>query len=359
MQLIDRYILSLFFRYLLAGILVFVTLFLVFDFMSFGVSNSGASSGALIRYYGYHTPWVIYQLMPVACLMATLFTLSSMNRSNELTALYSMGTGLTRIAATVLLAVVGLSVMVFGFADQILPRLIHKKNYVEYVEIKKRPGLYSTVKTNKIWYRTENILYNIRTLNPEKKLAHGITLYYFNPEWELTQLIAASQVEMNGNSWNLKDGLVTLFAAESSFPLTRSFTSKMITMNEDLNDIQSTANSSEIMSLSELGRFIQRNKEAGLDTLRYEVDYHAKFSFAFASIVMSMLGVPFSVSRARSGGTVANLGICLALAFGYWIAYSSALTLGKHGAVPPVAAAWGPNLIAMAAAWMFVKRLKR
>jgi lipopolysaccharide export system permease protein len=359
MQLIDRYILSLFLKFLVAGLVVFVTLFLVFDFMSFGVRYSDAGTSALIRYYAYHTPWMVYNLMPVACLMATLFTLSTMNKANELTALYSMGMGLGRISVTVLGMVAVVSVAVFGFADQILPRLIQKRNYVEYVEIKKRPGLYSTVKTNRIWYRTENILYNIKTLNPETRKAQGITLYYFNPDWQLTQLIAAKEVEMKGNLWNLKDGLVTLFAAESSFPLTRSFDTKTITMNEELKDIQSTANSSDIMSLKELGRFIERNKEAGLDTLRYEVDYHAKFGFAFAAFVMSMMGVPFSVGQARSGGTVSNLGICLGLAFGYWMSYSSAITLGQHGALPPIVAAWGPNLIALAVSWLLFKRLKR
>jgi len=358
MQLIDRYIIKLFLRFLLAGLLVFVTLFLVFEFMSLAMRYQDASSGALIRYFAYHAPWVIYQMMPVGCLIGTVFTLSALNRANELTALYSMGMGLGRIAVPVLGMVAVVSVVVFAFADQMLPKLIQKRNYVDYVEIRKRPGLYSTVKTNKIWYRTENILYNIKTLNPETRKAQGITLYYFNPDWELTQLIAAKEVDMRGTMWNLKDGLVTLFAAESSFPLTRSFASKTITMNEDLKDIQSTANSADLLSLKELNRFIDRNKEAGLDTLRYEVDFHAKFGFAFASIVMAMLGVPFSVGKARSGGTTVNLGICLGLAFGYWIAYSSALTLGQHGALPPIVAAWGPNLIATSAAWLALKRLR-
>ena len=127
-------------------------------------------------------------------------------------------------------------------------------------------------------------------------------------------------------------------------------------MNEDLKDIQSTSNSSEIMSVKELSRFIERNKEAGLDTLSYEVDYHAKFGFAFASFVMTMLGVPFSVSRSRSGGTFANIGICMGLAFGYWVAYSSAVTLGRHGAIPPIFAAWGPNVLAITVAWLALRR---
>jgi lipopolysaccharide export system permease protein len=359
MQLIDRYIIKLFLFYLVAGLVVFITLYLTVDAMSYSMRHADAPSGAIFRYYTYHAPFIMYMLMPMVCLMATLFTLSTLNRTNELVALFSVGMGLTRIAAPILGTVAVVSVVVFAFGDQVLPHLLQKRNYVEYVEIEKHPALYSTVKTNKIWYRTENILFNIQTLNPEAKKAQGITLYYFNPNWELTQLIAANEVEMKGNLWDLKNGLVTLFATESSFPLTKSFAEKTITMNEDLKDIQATTNSSEVMSLRELGRFIDHNKEAGLETLRYEVDYHAKFGFAFASLVMSMLGVPFSVSRHRSGGALVNLGICLAAAFAYWSIYNSALTLGQHGALPPMFAAWGPNTLTAFVAWILLRRLRK
>lgn len=359
MQLIDRYILKLFLFYLVSGILVFVTLFLTVDVLSFAVRNADAGTAALFKYYSYHTPTIVYQLMPVACLMAVLFTLSTLSRTNELTALFSIGMSLRRIVTPIVGAVVVVSMLSFLLGDQVLPRLIQKRNYVEFVEIKKRPGLYSTVKTNKIWFRTENILFNIKTLNPEQATAQGITLYYFDPAWDLTQLITAKRVEMKGNLWELQDGLVTLFASESSFPLTKSFKEKTITMNEDLRDIQATSNNSDQMSLQELGRFIDRNKEAGLDTLRYEVDYQSKFGFSFAAIVMSLVGIPFSVSSTRSGGTFKNVGICLLLTFLYWVAYSSGLTLGYHGVLTPILAAWGPNLLVVLLALFLTRRLKR
>lgn len=359
MQLIDRYILKLFLIYLAAGIAVFVTLYLTVDAMSFALRNADAGSAALFKYYGYHTPWVIYQLMPVACLMGTLFTLSVLSGSNEMTAMFSIGMSLRRITAPIMITVAILSVTVFVAGDQVLPKLIQKRNYVEWVEIKKKPGLYSMIKTNKIWYRTENILFNIQSLNPQEATAQGITFYYFDPNWELTQLVTANHVIMKGRVWELKNGLVTLFAPESSFPLTKSFTEKSVTVNEDLTDIQSTSNSSEIMSLRELNRFIDNNKEAGINTLDYEVDFHAKFGFAFAALVMSFMGIPFAVRRSRSGGTMVNVGICLALAFAYWVAYSSALTLGRNGAIPPVVAAWGPNLLMLGFSNFLFMRLKR
>ncbi|RYZ61466.1 MAG: LptF/LptG family permease, partial [Proteobacteria bacterium] len=101
------------------------------------------------------------------------------------------------------------------------------------------------------------------------------------------------------------------------------------------------------------------NKDAGLDTIRYEVDYQSKYSFAFAGLVMCLLGIPFSVGKARSGGTMMNVGIVILLVFGYWILYSSSLTLGSHGHLTPILAAWAPNLFMAGLSYFFLLRLKR
>ncbi len=356
MSLIDRYICRLFLLYFAAGLIVFVTIFLAVDAMTFALRHADAGAATLIRYYLFYLPTVIYQMVPVACLLSTVFTISTLNKGNELVALYSVGMGLVRVAVPILVLVAVISVISFFVSDQLLPRLAQKKNYVEYVEIKKKPGLYSTVNTNKIWYRSENVLFNIKTLDAKAAKAQGLSLYYFDSAWNLIQLVTAKEVKIDGTKWNLSTGTVTLFAVDTSFPLTKSFDDKILVMNEDVADIQSTANSSEIMSLKSLRKFINRNKEAGLDTLRYEVDYFAKFGFASAALVMSVLGVPFSVRRARSGGNVMSIGLCLALAFAYWAMYSSGVTLGQHGSLPPILAAWGPSaLMGTLGGWLILR----
>jgi lipopolysaccharide export system permease protein len=354
--IIDRYIVRLYLSFFVGGLLVFVTLFLTVDAVGFGLRHADAGLATLIRYYLYFMPTVIYQMVPVACLLATVFTLTTLNRNGELVALYSVGVGLGRVCLPILITVAAVAVIAFGVGDQLLPRSTQQKNYVEYVELKKRPGLYSTITTNKIWYRSENVLFNIKTLDAVASKAQGLTLYYFDAAWNLVQMVTAGTVEIKGSDWKLNDGTVTLFATDSSFPLTKSFDKKSIVMNEEVADIQSTANSAEVMSLGSLKKFIARNKEAGLETLRYEVDYHAKFSFASAALVMSFLGIPFSVRRQRSGGNAVAIGVCLALAFVYWALYSSGITLGQHGSLPPFLAAWAPNLImSVAAGWLFLR----
>ena len=130
-------------------------------------------------------------------------------------------------------------------------------------------------------------------------------------------------------------------------------------MSEDVGDLQDSSKSSEVLSLKELGKFIQKNKEAGLDTQRYEVDYQSKFSFAFAAFVMSFIGIPFSIGRGRTGSRTFSFGMCIALTFLYYAAYTSGLTMGQQGALNPIVAAWVPNILMMAFSFVFLLRLKR
>jgi len=355
--ILDRYIAKLFLSFFAAGLLVFVTLFVTVDFMT-NIAHFGAPGSAVLEYYSLLIPGTAYQLMPVACLLATIFTLSSMNRSNELVALFSSGMSLARISLPILTLVIAISGISFWLNDRLVSVINQRRNYVYFVEILKKPGMYSTVKTNKIWYRSGNTLFNIKTLQGEKRHAQGLTMYYFNNLWQLTQMLTADNIELDGQKWNLDNGTVTLFT-DASVPLTQTFKTKTILVNEDTKDIQRSQVSTDALSTSELKHFIEHNREAGFETTPYEVDYQAKFSFAIAGFVMACIGIPFSVSRARTGGMAVNFGIVLFLTFAYYAAYSSGITLGQHGALSPILAVWLANVISLIASVVLLIRLKR
>ncbi|MDC0980348.1 LPS export ABC transporter permease LptG [Bdellovibrionales bacterium] len=354
----DRYIIKSYLVYFIAGLSVFTTIFLVIDFMSIFAQND-VSIAVLGRYYLYYIPGIVYQMLPISCLLGTLFTLSSLNESHELVALFSMGHSLARISAPILAVVAIISVLSFWMGDRILPKVTQKKNYVWYVEVRNQPGRYATVKTNKIWYRSENVLFNISSLNAKEERAQGVSFYYFDSRWKLIQMIQAQTAEMRGEFWHLKNGSVTLFVEESVFPLSRQFQEKTITMNKDVVDLGKSSQPSEVQSLEELKRFITQNREAGLDTMHYEVDYHRKISFAFAGFILSLMGIPFSVGSRRSGKGVASVGICVGLAFLYWMGFSSSITMGRNGMLSPILAAWLSNGLMIAFASFFLIRLKK
>lgn len=392
MNLIDRYIARHFIGFFFGGILVFLTVFLAIDILSTFVSYPGTAVDPLIKYYLFYIPDLFQKMIPVSCLLGTILCLSSLNKSNELIALFAAGYSLLRVSMPILFLVTMLSGLSFILSDRIIPSLNRQKNYIFYHDIKKNPGMFSIVKTNRIWYRSKNEIFNIKTLNIEGTRAQGLTLYTFDEDWNLQRMITADDVELktdpNGASeesklpiekspeksnekntekpksnkeyqWSLRNGSVTVFYKDSNFPLTSSFKNKTIVMNEEAQDLQSSGQTSEMLSQKELAKFIEKNKEAGLDTIRYEVDYNAKIAFAFAGLVMAILGIPFSVSRGRSGGVMLQIGICIGLVFLYWIFYNSSITLGNHGQLPPVLAAWVPNLVMIGLGFVLIVQTKK
>jgi lipopolysaccharide export system permease protein len=342
---IDRYLLGLFWGSFAAGLLIFLTLFIATDAMSTLVKYKGVSSLIFLEYYSYFAPEVIYKMIPVACVVGTVMTISTLNKGSELVALFASGLSLFRISRVIFVSIAFLGAFSYYLSDQLMPLFNKQKNFIYYSEMEKNPSLYQTIKTNKIWYRSKNAIFNIKTLNTEGDRAQGLSLYFFNDNWDLVQMLTAESVLMNGSQWLLKRGTITVFDKESSFPLSDKFMEKTIVMSQDAHDLRSTGQTSDILTQAELSRFISKNKEAGLDTIRYEVDFHSKFSFALAGLVMSLLALPFCVSQARGGGMAKNIGICLGLVLAYWILHSTAQTLGQHGQLSPILAAWSPNVI--------------
>lgn len=341
---IDRYLLGLFWAAFAAGLMVFLTLFLATDAMTTLVKYKDVSSVILARYYGFYSVEVIYKMLPIACVVGMVMTISSLNKGSELVALFASGLSLFRISRVIFISIFLVGIFSYYLSDQLMPAFNKQKNFIYYNDMERTPSRFQTIKTNKIWYRSKNSIFNIKTLNAEGNKAQGLSLYFFNDKWDLVQMLTADSVLLNGRQWILKHGTITVFDQSSSFPLNDKFVEKTIVMTEDAQDLRSTGQTSDVLTQAELSRYISKNKDAGLDTIRYEVDFHTKFAFAFAGLVMSLLALPFCVGQARGGGgMVKNLGISIGLVVLYWIAHSTSQTLGSHGQIAPILAAWLPN----------------
>lgn len=356
--LIDRYIARHFLFYFLAGLMVFVTLFLTIDFIT-STSKYSVDLAVFGRYYFYFAFEIIYQLIPVACLMATVFTISSLNKNSELVVMFSLGLSLLRVSLPIITLVTLSSLGVFFLSNEFMTTVIDKKNQIFYSDMKKKPWMYATSKQENIWYRSGQNIFSINLLNAKEEKAFGVTAYTFSLDWRLQQILEAKEAQIKDGQWALERGHITVFYDEASAPITEPFDQRTLTLGEDVIDIKTSSKASSSMGVRELKKYIERNKEAGLNTTAFEVDYHAKYSFVFTAIVMVLIGIPFSISNNRTGGVLVNLQICLLLTLVYWAIYSSGLTLGRYGVISPMLAAWGPNMMMILFGYFLIWRQKK
>jgi lipopolysaccharide export system permease protein len=170
-----------------------------------------------------------------------------------------------------------------------------------------------------------------------------MSVYTFDDDFNLVQMMEAAEAEYTPKGWNLRDGTITVFSKEDPFPLTQPFKQKELQIPETPKDFLEIEKEVDGLRLVELSRYIDRMRNAGADTKAYEVKLHSKFSLSFIPIVMCILGVPFSIRSRREEGTAKDLTLCLGVTFFYWLFYSVALSLGTNGALPPWLAAWLPS----------------
>jgi lipopolysaccharide export system permease protein len=355
-NLVDRYITKMYLKFFFAGVIVLLTLFLVIDFMG-NIARFDTTLNVLLRYYSYYGLEILYQFLPVASLVGTVFTFSVLNNNRELTSLFSFGMSLRRILRPLLICIVITMALSYFLDDQVLPVAKQKGDYIFYVEMQKKPGLYSTVKSDKIWYRIDNSIINIQLLDSQNLTADGVTIYYFTDSWKIQQIIQAKQASITASEWNLKSGTSISFVEDLSVPLVQSFAEKNIEIPIELNDLQTSSSASDLLSFRQLKKYIAKNKNAGLDMTRFEVDYQHKLSFPFTIFVLSMVGVPFVIKHQRASGIGKNVGLVLFMTIIFQLSYSISLSLGRNAVIHPIISAWGPNLIFLAwAIYLFRKK---
>ena len=342
MQILARYIASAFFKNL---ILTLFGLTGLFFFQTILTQASDFTLSQKLIYNLYDLPSMMVMVAPPSALLATVLTFSALSRTNELTACYSIGISLKQIISVLFPIVFVMCCFSLVAQDRILPAFNEKKSYFYWKEIKKRQDFFLDVRQEKIWYRSNNLIYHLRSFDPQNDRILGIGVYVFDEQFELKEQLEADQAIYNGKEWELTQGKTTTFDVKTGFPVTHSFKDRLLKIKESPADFKMIEKEVDRLRIKDLIRFIQNNKKSGIDSKAFEVKLHSRFSLSFIPIIMFLLAVPFAVSRSREGRTGRDLLIAFAITFVYWLSYSISLSLGTNGTVPPLLAAWSPSVI--------------
>ncbi|HTL12322.1 MAG TPA: LPS export ABC transporter permease LptG [Bdellovibrionota bacterium] len=356
MRILARYISGIFVRNFILAVLGLTALF-TFQSLITELLDLNYPARQTVIYEMLKIPETFVQMCPPAVMIATVLTLAGLNRTHELIAMYSIGVGLSQIATVVFALVFMISCFNLVLQDRILPPVYRKRMGYYWTVMKGQPDFFLDVKQNKIWYRSNNLIYSLRTFDSRSRSIQGMTVYEFDKGFRLVHVIEADQARyIPGGGWKLEDGITTKLPPGDEFPVTEKFGERDLKIAQTPDDFLEIGKRVSGLRLKELSRYIDMLRQTGIDTKGSEVTFHSRISLSFIPLVMAFLAIPFSVRSRREGGTGRDLALCLAITFFYWIFYSIGLSLGTKGALPPWLAAWLPSLIFMGAAAVLISR---
>jgi lipopolysaccharide export system permease protein len=101
--------------------------------------GKGLPTLVIAEFFGLSIPLTVALTLPMAVLVATLYAFSRLAAENEITALKASGVSLVSVLKPVLWAAFGVTLVMVGFNDQVLPRSNHKLATLQRDIAQKKP----------------------------------------------------------------------------------------------------------------------------------------------------------------------------------------------------------------------------
>jgi len=101
--------------------------------------GKGLPSFVIAEFFGLSIPLTVALTLPMAVLVATLYAFSRLAAENEITALKASGVSMVSVLKPVLWAALGVTIVMIGFNDQVLPRSNHRLAVLQRDIAQKKP----------------------------------------------------------------------------------------------------------------------------------------------------------------------------------------------------------------------------
>lgn len=346
-SLLDRYIARTYLKIAGLSFLALLGLFYISTFLdkSDKVFKGQATLAEVATLLVYSTPKFVYFVIPIATLLSALVTFGMLSRSSELTVMKACGISLYRASLSVVVLSLVFSAAIFGLEERVLARANRQAEIVDAKVRGRTPRVFDAMNRQWVVGRT-GAIYHYSYFDPQRRELARLTIY--EPREDSVALSSATSAEraQYKQGWTGHHVRVGQFATGS--PEWTEFPERPL-MLEPPEYFETEQPVAEMMTVAELRRYVDELSASGVNVVNLAVELQHKLAFPFVTLVMTLLAIPFGVSTGRRGALYA-IGIGIILALSYWIVTSLFVALGKSGLLPPVLAAWTPNIIVLGAA---------
>jgi lipopolysaccharide export system permease protein len=359
MRLLDRYLLREFaipFFYCLAGFFIlWISVDISTQLDTF--QRARLSPADVAQYYLIKTPEQLSVVLPMALLLALLYSMANHARHNEITAMRAAGVGLSRLSLPYFAVGFVSAVLMFATNEIWMPDSIAA---AERLLIERQMGRaasasnwehnvgFSDTTKNRMWFIEA---YNLKTYEMIRPRI----------EWTLVtgtrREISAQRGSWNGSAWVFTNVQELVYPpVKNALPGPPIETNLLVLteLSETPAQIESEIKIARIksnnlrqirkaqLSIRQILEYEARHP--GQDTRALDTKLHGRIAAPWTCVVVVLIALPFGALSGKRNvfvGVASSIVIC----FTYFVLVQVALALGTGGYVVPWLAAWGPNLL--------------
>ena len=361
---LDRYLVRDWLRVFLITLLGFPILVIVIDLTDKLDRYMGRGIAPQVVAYSYvfDLPEKMFLVLPVAVLFATVFTVGALGRHSELTAAKASGISFHRLVRPLFIAA-GAAFVAGLLLGEIAPAATAHR--MEMLGEKAQRATSS--RYNFVYRADRGWVYAIRSLELRTREMSDLVLEREGTSATYPTIVLAAQRAVYSDTgpagltksprWRLHRGALRYLAgSEPTGEVAFEFDSlESRTLQERPVDLLAEPKTPEEMRYAELRRYIDALARSGSNAKKLQVDLALKIAIPFICLLIALFGAPLAISTPKSGAAW-GVAASLATTFIVLLMFQLAKAIGAGGVLPPLLAAWAPNiLVAVAAVYLLRK----
>jgi lipopolysaccharide export system permease protein len=320
-----------------------------------GLLSRGLTVPEILFSSAYRLPGEIAEVMPASVFFATVFTLSTMSRHNEVVAAQAGGWSFHRLARPIFAAAAVAALVAFAVGE------VSVGTTARALELQKsRQSRPATYRYNFVYRADAGWVYTIRALDvANQAMRDPVFLRQGNgPSYPDLALSADSATyDSMVGAWRIWGGASRVIFGGLAQPVFEAEEVRLRALTQTPAQLLAASKAPAEMRLVEQGQYIEALRRSGNDVNKLQVEHALKIAIPITCLIIALFGAPLSLSSPRAGPAF-GIAVSLATTVLFLLMINLSKAVGAGGVVHPVAAAWLPNLLFLAAALVLLKRVR-
>ena len=337
-------------------LVAFLGLFAFFDLVNEldDVGKNGYLLHHAAIYVAMILPGRVYELMPIAVLIGSLYALTTLARHSEITVLRASGLSTARFLLALLSIGSVFVLLTFVFGEYLAPPA---ERAAQQWRLAATRSMVSQELRTGLWVRDGSRFVNVRNVLPDTSL-EGVRLYEFDEHHALVSISEAETgVFQEPEGWHLHKVAQTRFLGDHTEVVSMP---ELVWRSELTPDVLSVLMVvPERMSVSTLYSYIRHLEDNNQRTTRYEIALWKKLVYPFAALVMMGLALPFAYTHNRMGGVSLKVFSGIMIGVGFHLLNGLFSNLGVINGWTPAVAALTPSAVFLVAAMVMMWWVER
>ncbi|MBO5611195.1 MAG: LptF/LptG family permease [Prevotella sp.] len=355
---LDLYIIKKFIGTYFFSILLIISIAIVFDInenLEKFAQYHPPLKAIIFDYYANFIPYYTNLFSPLFVFIAVIFFTSKMASNSEIIAILAAGVSFRRLMRPYMISCVMISLVSFILGAYVIPHgTVIRQNFETIYKNKKRNNAAENVQLQV----ERGVIAYIQHYDNLAKRGYGFCLDKFEDK-KLVSHMTATEVQYDTIANNKYHWKAYNWKIRTLKGLKENITSGSVidtVLHIEPTDLVYSKGQQETLTSPQLKEYIQKQKDRGSgNVVQYEVEYHKRIAASLASFILTTIGLSLS-SRKRKGGMGMYLGVGLALSFTYIMLQTVSATFSIKANLPPIVAAWIPNIIFAAIAYLCYRK---